>query len=70
MLVVHSRSTVECSAERIIEINRDLEKRAEWDQNFLLGEVKKTLSDKVEILYLKTKKIAMVSSRDQVLLFS
>lgn len=51
---------------QIIE-DQDTQKKKEWDPNLLEGQMEKEISEDAALIYMKTKKIAVVSSRDQYL---
>lgn len=68
MLVCHSNAKVEGTIEQISDILNDYETRGIYDVNYDNGFLVKELTDDISIHYIKTKKVAVVSSRDQYLI--
>jgi START domain len=63
-LVVRSRATINCSIVEVADVLRDDKLKPQWDPNYCEEELKMRLGDNVVVKYSKTKKIAVVSSRD------
>jgi hypothetical protein len=53
--------------ESVADTIADYNTRGTWDINYDSGYLLKTLTDQISIHYIKTKKVAVVSSRDQYL---
>jgi hypothetical protein len=65
LLCVQSSVTVEAQFDRVVEILKNFEIRKDWDHTLQEFEVKKQFSDVADIIYLKSKKLAVVGSRYQ-----
>ena len=62
-----SQAKIQKNIDEFVEIMADPENRKSWDQNYESGHIEKELSENVRIDYLRTRKVAMVSSRDMYL---
>ena len=67
-LVCHSNATINSSLDNILLKMEDYSNRHHWDPNFEKGMMVKEIGPDVSLHYVKTKKVAVVSSRDQYLL--
>lgn len=65
--MVKSTANIKMGLDEFIEIMKNPDNRFDWDQNYENGYTEKILSENTRIDYLKTKKVAMVSSRDMYL---
>ena len=59
-----SHSTIHCKPTEIGEILVDEEQTALWDPNYMEGKLIKKIGEDTALTYMKTKKVAVVSSRD------
>ena len=66
----HSQAQIEKSAHEISEVIADYKTRHLWDCNYAEGYLVKEMSENISIHYIKTKKVAVVASRDQYLVIS
>ncbi len=64
----HNTTHIEKPLQRIWDLIVDYEHKAEYDPNYMEGVKIKDIGPRVSLHYLKTKKVAVVSSRDQYLL--
>ena len=64
LLCVMSHSTIKCKPAEIGEVLKDRDHQSLWDPNFLEGYVIKHIGEDTALCYYKTKKVAVVSSRD------
>lgn len=69
-LVCHSNAKIEGTVEFISDIIEDYKMRGIWDVNYNNGYLINQITDEISIHYIKTKKVAVVSSRDQYLTLS
>lgn len=60
---------MEASLEELQVILSDHASKPDWDPNYQEGRLVKQIGDSVDLHYLRTKKIALVSSRDQYLVY-
>ena len=67
LLVCHSHATIEASTDIITDTIADYENRGTWDGNYGEGYFMKRLTDDTDVHYIRTKRVAMVSPRDQIL---
>jgi hypothetical protein len=56
--------------DNLLEKMQNYDTRHEWDQNFEKGGLVKVIGPNVGLHYIKTKKVAMVSSRDQYVIIA
>lgn len=59
-----STGEINASADKMLELISDYNTRAGWDPNFMEGSKIMDIGEGVELHYMKTKKVAVVSSRD------
>lgn len=69
LLTVLSTATVQAPLQEICDIIKDYGNKPDWDPNFHEGRKVMDIGGSVELHYLRTKKIAVVSGRDQYLVF-
>lgn len=67
LLTVLSTATIQASADKIFNLIKNYEHKTRWDQNFQEGRKVMDIGEAVTLHYLRTKKIAVVSGRDQYL---
>ena len=70
LIVVHSHSKVKTGLEDLYKKMTDYDTRGQWDYNFHSGRLVKPIGPDVELHYMKTKKMALVSPRDQYILIA
>ena len=64
LLCVMSQANIRCKPTEIAEILLNEETTSLWDPNFLEGKLLKRIGEDTALTYMKTKKVAVVSSRD------
>lgn len=69
-MVIHSNAIINEGLDRIVDFIADYEDRHLWDSNYSAGGVIKSLGEDSELHYIKTKRVAMVSPRDQYLVIN
>lgn len=65
---MHSNAQINLKMTEFVEILQDYNRKTEWDPNFAEGYKVMDIGDNVQLHYLRTKKVAVVSSRDQYML--
>lgn len=64
LICLQTTGTVDCDLDEMTHVMNDFENRAKWDANFLEGGRVLKLNDDTEIHYCRTRRVAVVSSRD------
>ena len=62
--MLQTTGTVDCCLEEIEYVMEDFKNRAKWDANFQEGGVVKELGANSQFHYVRTRRVAVVSSRD------
>jgi hypothetical protein len=65
LLMCHSHAKVNTTMDNLLVKMANYDTRHLWDVNFESGKLVKEIGPMVQMHYLKTKKVAVVSSRDQ-----
>mmetsp|Transcript_15321 Transcript_15321/g.25885 ORF Transcript_15321/g.25885 Transcript_15321/m.25885 type:complete len:105 (+) Transcript_15321:1043-1357(+) len=67
LLVMKNTAQIKTTMEEILALGKNFDIRHEYDPNFQEGGEIMQLGDNINLLYVRSKKVAMVSSRDQII---